>query len=43
MDTVKQPQQELQSIVLGIPSELRAILGHNRLELRGKIRLIQYI
>lgn len=34
VDAVEQPQQELQSIVLGIPSELRAVLGHNRLEIK---------
>lgn len=35
VDTVQQPQEELQGIVLGITTELRSILGHYRLE-RGQ-------
>lgn len=32
MDTVQQPEQELQGIVLGIALELRAILGNGILK-----------
>lgn len=40
MDAVQQPQEELQSIVLGITTELRSILGHYSLE-RGKAHLMK--
>ena len=34
MNSVQQPQEELQSIMLGVPSELGAVLGHDALQMR---------
>lgn len=35
MHTVQEPEQKLQSIVLSIPLELRAVLGHSTLGMSG--------